>query len=334
MTKAVVPTDKKAGTHTGRVTVRKTGSFNIQTEHGAVQGIPRQYGTVIQRGDGDGYHLTSPINQKGGAGQAVARSRLPGGRRAIPPGTRRTGYPAQNLMKMSVSAAGHARKRVANWTMGVLAILLLSLVSQGGRVAAQQDSQAGRQTLDRIVAVVNDDVIMHSELEQRVKDIGARLSARGETLPAPEELTRLVLDQMVVEAIQLQMAEEANLEVDATDLNRQLREIAESNGLGLQAFADRLESEGMTLARMRQELGREMLIRRVQQRELGQRISVSERDIDRLIETQGAGLAEGEDPEARRRQARQRLMAQRANAALEVWLNEIRADAFVDIRLP
>ncbi|MWJ27748.1 HNH endonuclease [Halomonas sp. ZH2S] len=72
MVKAIVPTGKKAGTHTGRVAVRKTGSFNIQTEHGAVQGISHKYCAVTQRSDGYGYHLTSTNRQKGGAGQTVA----------------------------------------------------------------------------------------------------------------------------------------------------------------------------------------------------------------------------------------------------------------------
>lgn len=72
MVKAIVPTGKKAGTHTGRVAVRKTGSFNIQTEQGAVQGISYKYCTVIQRGDGYGYHLTPTIHLIGGAEQAVA----------------------------------------------------------------------------------------------------------------------------------------------------------------------------------------------------------------------------------------------------------------------
>lgn len=74
MVKASVPTGKKAGTHTGRVAVRKTGSFNIQTEQGSVQGISHKHCTLIQRGDGYGYHLTPSIQQptKGGADQAVA----------------------------------------------------------------------------------------------------------------------------------------------------------------------------------------------------------------------------------------------------------------------
>lgn len=72
MVRAIVPTGKKAGTHTGRVAIRKTGSFNIQTEHGAVQGISHKYCTGIQRGDGYGYHFTPFTNLTGGAGQAVA----------------------------------------------------------------------------------------------------------------------------------------------------------------------------------------------------------------------------------------------------------------------
>ncbi|MEE3267302.1 MAG: HNH endonuclease, partial [Pseudomonadota bacterium] len=72
MVRAMVPTGKKAGTHTGRVAVRKTGSFNIQTEQGAVQGISHKYCTLIQRGDGYGYHFTPFTHLTGGAGQAVA----------------------------------------------------------------------------------------------------------------------------------------------------------------------------------------------------------------------------------------------------------------------
>lgn len=73
MVKAIVPTGKKAGTYTGRVAVRKTGRFNIQTPEGAVQGIAYRHCTLIQRGDGYGYHLTPSTRlKKGGAGHAVA----------------------------------------------------------------------------------------------------------------------------------------------------------------------------------------------------------------------------------------------------------------------
>ncbi|RCV85697.1 HNH endonuclease, partial [Vreelandella rituensis] len=62
--RAIVPAGKKTGSHTGRVAIRKTGIFNIQTEQGAVQGISWRHCTLLQRGDGYGYH---PFNTKGGA---------------------------------------------------------------------------------------------------------------------------------------------------------------------------------------------------------------------------------------------------------------------------
>ncbi|HSH57993.1 MAG TPA: HNH endonuclease, partial [Halomonas sp.] len=69
---ASVPTGRKAGTYTGRVAVRKTGSFNIQTPEGAVQGIAYRHCTLMQRGDGYGYHFTPSTQINGGAGHAIA----------------------------------------------------------------------------------------------------------------------------------------------------------------------------------------------------------------------------------------------------------------------
>ncbi|WP_458526444.1 hypothetical protein [Onishia taeanensis] len=65
MVKAIVPTGKKAGTHVGRVAIRKSGSFNIQTAHGAVQGISHKYCSILQRDDGYRYHQKSSIHQQG-----------------------------------------------------------------------------------------------------------------------------------------------------------------------------------------------------------------------------------------------------------------------------
>ncbi|SDK82551.1 hypothetical protein SAMN05192555_101287 [Franzmannia pantelleriensis] len=70
--KAIVPSGKKAGVHVGRVAIRKTGSFNIQTEQGGVQGIAWRHCALLQRGDGYDYHQTPTRNDKGGAGRAVA----------------------------------------------------------------------------------------------------------------------------------------------------------------------------------------------------------------------------------------------------------------------
>ncbi|MYL23232.1 peptidylprolyl isomerase [Halomonas alkaliantarctica] len=180
------------------------------------------------------------------------------------------------------------RDRAKHLSMGSALVLCLGAAGLvAPKVQAQQAPSSGeRQTLDRIVAVVNDGAIMHSELEKRLDRVINQIEAQGSTPPPREQLEEQVLERMVVEEIQLQMARDANLSVDETELNRQVRAIAESNGMSLEAFADRLEEDGTSLAQVREEVRRELLMRQVQQRQIGQRVSVDERDIERFLSQQ------------------------------------------------
>jgi peptidyl-prolyl cis-trans isomerase SurA len=141
--------------------------------------------------------------------------------------------------------------------------------------------------LDHIVAVVNEGAIMYSELESRVARARDQLSQRGVTPPSNAALEQQVLDRMIVEEIQLQMARDANLSVDDTELNRTVRGIAENNGMSLEQFADTLEADGLTLAAVREDVRRELLMRQLQQRRVASRVTVSEREVDRYLEQQG-----------------------------------------------
>ncbi|MGY4877075.1 peptidylprolyl isomerase [Vreelandella aquamarina] len=178
----------------------------------------------------------------------------------------------------------------------------LSLLVGAGTLIVSSDAAAQtlpgseRQMLDSVVAVVNESAIMRSDLDRRLDQVISQISAQGETPPTRNQLEQQVLEQMVLEEVQLQMASRANLSVDDTELNRQVRSVAESNGMTLQAFADRLEADGTSLAQVREEIRREMLIRQLQQREVSQRVSVSNGDVDRFLEeqggTQGVSMAE------------------------------------------
>ncbi|GEK74622.1 MULTISPECIES: SurA N-terminal domain-containing protein [Halomonas] len=182
-----------------------------------------------------------------------------------------------------------------------------------------------RQPLDRIVAVVNDGAIMASQLEDRFTQTKQQLGAQGVDLPPDQVLREQVLDRLIVEEIQLQMAREANLSVDDTELNRQVRAIARGNNMTLDQFADALEADGLSLGVVRDQVRRELLMRELQQRRVGGRVSLSEREVDRFIEQQGAGMS--------RDQARQALFQRKANDEMEDWIQEIRSEAFVDERL-
>ncbi|MCL7939835.1 SurA N-terminal domain-containing protein [Halomonas sp. ATCH28] len=180
-----------------------------------------------------------------------------------------------------------------------------------------------RQTLDRIVAVVNDGAIMQSELEARVAQTRSQIARQEQGTPPDDVLRQQVLDRMIVEEIQLQMARDANLSVDDTELNGQVRAIAENNGMTLDQFADALEADGLSLSVVRDQVRRELMMRQLQQRQVASRVNISEREVDRFVEQQGAS----------REQARQALFQRKVNAEMEEWIQEIRSRAFVDNRL-
>ncbi|ASK20421.1 peptidylprolyl isomerase [Halomonas sp. N3-2A] len=153
-------------------------------------------------------------------------------------------------------------------------------------VYAQNFESTQRQILDSVVAVVNDGVIMRSELDDRIAQVEQQAQTQDGNLPPRSQLAQQVLERMVMDEIQLQMARQANLSVDDTELNRQLRSIAESNGMTLEQFADAVEADGMTLGGVREEIRREMLMRQVQQRQISQRVTVTERDVERFLSQQ------------------------------------------------
>ena len=183
---------------------------------------------------------------------------------------------------------------------GVLALCMAATAPLS--VQAQTSAPTERQTLDRVVAVVNDGVIMRSELDDRMTQVERQAESRGESLPDRQQLEPQVLERMILEEIQLQMARDANITIDDTELNRQVRSIAESNNMSLDEFADAVEADGMTLASVRENVRREMLMRQVQQRQVGNRVNISDSEVDRLLSQQtGQSGEQAVIPETRAR---------------------------------
>lgn len=213
--------------------------------------------------------------------------------------------------------------------MRILPIATLGLALYLGSVpltAMAQDYQPlQRQSLDRIVAIVNEQAVMQSQLDERIAQARSQIAAQGQELPPESMLREHLLEQIILEEIQLQMAADAGLSIDDTTLNRQIRQIAESNGMTLDQFADALESDGLSVAVVREEIRREMVLRELHQRQIGSRVNVSSREVERFIEQQGGNVSTD--------QARQVVFQRKANEALDTWLQEIRAEAFVDNRL-
>lgn len=162
-------------------------------------------------------------------------------------------------------------------------------------VVAPLTVQAERKLLDQVVAIVQDDVILQSELEARVDTITSRLEAQGTGLPPRQVLQERVLEQLITESIQMQLADRAGMRISDNELNETMANIAERNGMTLAQFEAQLASEGVTYNQAREQIRKEMLTSRVQQRQVGNRVRVTDREVENYLEAQqarGSNVAE------------------------------------------
>lgn len=150
--------------------------------------------------------------------------------------------------------------------------------------------------LDRIVAVVNQEVITQDELEQRVALIRRQLAGRGGIPPEAEALRRQVLERMIVERAQLQYARETGLKVDDAQVDQAIQRIAQQSNLTPAQFRQVLQRDGVPYEQFREQLRKEIVLSRLREREIDSRVTVSEAEIENFLstqQTQGAG-GEGE----------------------------------------
>jgi peptidyl-prolyl cis-trans isomerase SurA len=149
--------------------------------------------------------------------------------------------------------------------------------------------------VDRIVAVVNNDVIVDSELRARMRDVRAQLREGGTQPPPEAALTRQVLERLILEKLQLQRAGDTGLRVEDEELNKAIETIAERNKLTIRQFRDVLERDNVDFVQFREQMRNEILLTRVRQRAVERRVSVSEREIDNFLATrkqQGSSVDE------------------------------------------
>lgn len=143
------------------------------------------------------------------------------------------------------------------------------------------------QLLDRIVAVVNDDVVLQSELEQEVRTVAAQLQQRNIAMPNQQTLARQVLERLIMQRLQLAIAERNGIRVDEATLNAAVQRIAQQNDLSLSQFRTTLESEGYDYPTFREGLRNEIILSRLHQRQAESRVNVSPQEIDEYLASQG-----------------------------------------------
>ena len=147
----------------------------------------------------------------------------------------------------------------------------------------------GQRQADYIVAVVNSEPITNNEVRARMLRTEQQMAQQGEPMPPRDELSRLLLERMIVERAQLQLAKELGVQVSDSMLDDAVLNVARQNQLSIEELRQRMAAEGLVFAQFRADLSNELLLTRVRERELESRAKVSEQDIDQFIRDQAGG---------------------------------------------
>ncbi|MCK6409129.1 MAG: peptidylprolyl isomerase [Thauera sp.] len=137
--------------------------------------------------------------------------------------------------------------------------------------------------VDRIVAVVNNEVVTALQLRARIDQTKRQLGRQGVQLPPDDVLERQLLERLIVERAQLQLAHESSLRVDDATLERAIERIAGNNTLSVEQLRATLDKDGIAWSRFRDEIRTEILLTRLREREVDSRIVVTDAEIDNFI---------------------------------------------------
>lgn len=165
-----------------------------------------------------------------------------------------------------------------------------------GCVQAQSGrSAAAPIEADRIVAIVNDEVITLNDLRARLDSALGQLKRQGTPLPPRDVLERQMLERLIVDRVQLQTARDTGLRIDDSQLDQALNRIASGNKMSLTQFRQALEKDGIRFAKFREEIREEMTVARLREREVDNRLVISDAEVDNFIAAQSSQTGGGEE---------------------------------------
>jgi peptidyl-prolyl cis-trans isomerase SurA len=165
------------------------------------------------------------------------------------------------------------------------AALILCVVIPAA-AAPDERKKSDNVVLDRVVAVVNSEVVTRLDLDDQVKIATQQLKRQGTPLPAADVLERQLLERLVTAKVLTQTARETGLRVDDTQLQRSIERIAQENKASPEAFRKMLEADGIDFNRFREELRNEILIARLKEREVDSKILITDAEIDNYLKNQ------------------------------------------------
>lgn len=140
--------------------------------------------------------------------------------------------------------------------------------------------------MDRIVAVVDQNVITEQELNDRIATVTAQLEKQGTPIPPQDVLQKQILERLIADSLQLQMAAQTGIKIDDTQLDKTIERIAEQNKMNVDEFKEALNKEGISYSKFRNDMRNEITISRLKEREVDSHVTVTEGEIDNYLTTQ------------------------------------------------
>lgn len=171
-------------------------------------------------------------------------------------------------------------------------LLLLTLLLSSAAGHSQPQAQSKPRpilTIDRIVAVVNDEVITRNELNERVKRASSQLARQGTPAPPRADLEKQLLERMISDRAVAQFAKENGMRIDDVELDRAIDRIAQDNQMVTAQLRMSLEKDGILFARFREDIRGEILMARLREREINDKVVVTDYEIDNLLSATKAG---------------------------------------------
>lgn len=162
-------------------------------------------------------------------------------------------------------------------------IFLIFLISV---VPAQGEDEIIK--IDRIIAVADQLVITENELIDRIKTVRSQLEKQGAKIPPEDVLQKQILERLINDRLLLQYAAQTGVRVDDTQLDKTIERIAEQNKLSVPEFRSALEQEGISYRKFRDDIRNEIIIARLREREVENRVNVTEAEIDNYLTTQSS----------------------------------------------
>ncbi len=167
--------------------------------------------------------------------------------------------------------------RLGRW----LALVSISL----GLVALGETALAQRVQLDRVIAIVDDDVVLQSELDARMTEITQSAARANQPLPTGEQFRSDVLDALIIENVQLQLAERISIRFDDDTINRILGNMAQNNNMSFDEYVSLLEENGVYL-QTRDQVRRQMTVQELQRGMVNRRISITDQEIENFLNSE------------------------------------------------